>query len=312
MSHLAGLIAAPYTPFDAAGSVNLKVIPRLAKQLAADGVIGAFVCGTTGEGVSLTNPERMSIVEAWVQAAAPGFKVMAQVGHSSPIAMKELAEHAASVGVFAVGAKPINPLMPKTVAAAVEFAESVAAAVPGTPFFYYHIPSVTGVHIRIVDFLRLAGNRIPNLAGVKYTFEDLTDYSLSELVGDGRFDLLYGRDQMLLPALAIGARAAVGSNYNFAAPAFQAILDAFDSGNLALARQVQLVTNEALDHVKRFPVIAAHKHLMKRLGVDVGDVRPPLPTLTQQQRDELDAYLDAGAFAQTFRRGVPNPSGDDK
>ncbi len=65
---LPGLVAAPFTPFTPDGQLALERIPRLARSLAANGVIGAFVCGTTGEGASMTNDERRQVTEAWVKA----------------------------------------------------------------------------------------------------------------------------------------------------------------------------------------------------------------------------------------------------
>ena len=62
---LSGLIAAPFTPFDADGEVNYAMIERQAAALIADGVNGAYVCGTTGEGISCSIDERVRIMETW-------------------------------------------------------------------------------------------------------------------------------------------------------------------------------------------------------------------------------------------------------
>jgi N-acetylneuraminate lyase len=62
---LTGLIAAPHTPFHPDGSIAYDVIPRQARLLAQNGVAGAFICGTTGEGASRTSDERRRVVEAW-------------------------------------------------------------------------------------------------------------------------------------------------------------------------------------------------------------------------------------------------------
>ncbi len=62
---LTGLIAAPFTPMDSAGEIDLAGVEPMAAALAANGVNGAFVCGTTGECLSLTVGERMALVERW-------------------------------------------------------------------------------------------------------------------------------------------------------------------------------------------------------------------------------------------------------
>ena len=76
---LPGLVAAPFTPFRADGELALDVVPVQARALVANGVIAAFVCGTTGEGSSMTNDERERVTEAWVAARPAGLKVIAHV-----------------------------------------------------------------------------------------------------------------------------------------------------------------------------------------------------------------------------------------
>eukprot|EP01035_Chromulina_nebulosa_P062885 gene62885-86003_t len=97
-----GLIAAPFTPFNADRSVNLNVIPAYARFLRANGVSAAFVCGTTGEGLSLTLEERLAIAEAWVKAAQ--LPVIVHVGHTCLADARALTAHAAKIGAAAVSA----------------------------------------------------------------------------------------------------------------------------------------------------------------------------------------------------------------
>lgn len=58
IQHLQGLIAAPFTPMDENGQLNVALIPSYYQFLKANKVTGAFICGSTGEGVSLTNTEK--------------------------------------------------------------------------------------------------------------------------------------------------------------------------------------------------------------------------------------------------------------
>ena len=76
---LDGLIAAPFTPLQPDGSLNLDLIDRQAGELSHHGVRGAFVCGTTGEGFSLTSAERMQVAERWVKAAPRDLAVIVHV-----------------------------------------------------------------------------------------------------------------------------------------------------------------------------------------------------------------------------------------
>jgi hypothetical protein len=115
----------------------------------------------------------------------------------------------------------------------------ITSGAPKLPFYYYNIPILSGVRFDMVDFLRKGGARIPNLRGIKFS-----DSHLHELLAcvefDGRrYDILFGVDEMLLGGLAFGARGAVGSTFNFAAPLYLKIIAAFDRGDLAEARRLQ-------------------------------------------------------------------------
>ena len=104
-----GLIAAPLAAFRPDGTVNLEVIPQQAAWLYENGVVGAFVNGSTGEGLSLTMEERKAIAEQWVKAAPSGFKIIIHVAHSSAPSAWELASHAARIGADAIG--EIGPMV---------------------------------------------------------------------------------------------------------------------------------------------------------------------------------------------------------
>ena len=75
-----------------------------------------------------------------------------------------------------------------------------------------------------------------NLAGLKFTSNNLYEYQLCRAIGDGQFDLPFGYDEILLSALALGATGAVGSSFNFAAPIYQRVIKAWTAGDLATAR----------------------------------------------------------------------------
>ena len=87
--------------------------------------------------------------------------------------------------------------------------ETIAGAAPDLPLYYYHIPALSGVHILVIDLLRAAERDCPALAGVKFTFEDVMDLSRCVAFADGRYDMLFGRDEMLLSGLVVGVRGAV-------------------------------------------------------------------------------------------------------
>ncbi|MGZ4019797.1 MAG: dihydrodipicolinate synthase family protein, partial [Flavisolibacter sp.] len=101
---LKGLIAAPFTPMKEDGSLNVSLIPKYYEMLVANGVTGAFICGSTGEGVSMTASEKMVIAENWASCAKSNsdFKIMTLLGGTSIEDCKELARHAKKLGLYGV------------------------------------------------------------------------------------------------------------------------------------------------------------------------------------------------------------------
>lgn len=295
-SRLTGLIAAPYTPLHNDGSLNLPMIEKLAESLVRSGVTGAFVCGTTGEGVSLTNAERMAVAERWQQVVGGKLRVIVHVGHTSTGDARELAAHAEKIGAWGVGCLSPFFFKPGNVEDLAGFCAEVAAGAPSLPFYYYQIPSMTGVSLSAADFLRAAAPRIPNLAGVKFTFENLMDFAECARLDHGRYDIVFGRDEILVAGLAIGARGAIGSTYNFMAPIFNEIIAAFEKGDLVTARDKQAAANAVIQIFIRYGGLPAGKAIMKLIGLDCGPVRLPLRSLTEKQETQLRGELDAAGF----------------
>lgn len=296
MKHLTGLIAAPHTPFRADGSIELEVVPQQARLLVHNGVAGAFICGTTGEGSSLTSDERRTLVESWVAARPVGLSVIVHVGHLSLNEACALARHAEEAGADAIAAIAPSFFKPPTVTELVAWCAEVARAAPTLPFYYYYMPGMTGVTIPATDFLARAGDQIPNLAGVKFTHENLMDFARSTDHADAKYNVLFGRDEILLAALALGARGAVGSTYNYAAPLFLRIIAAFQRGDPDSARRDQARVMDFVAVLDRHGGLAAGKCIMKLIGVDCGPVRLPLRALTENDEKNLRKDLEQIGF----------------
>jgi N-acetylneuraminate lyase len=296
ITKLTGLIAAPHTPMKPDGSVNLDAIDRQADLLSAAGLRGVFVCGTTGEGLSLTAEERMAVAERWVAVAPRQLAVIVQVGGEPLAQCRALAAHAQKIAAHAIGAMPPCFFKPARLEDLVAFCGEIASAAPDLPFYYYHIPSLTGVDFAVLDFLRVGGTRIATLAGAKLTYENLMDYGRCLALDGGRYNMLFGRDEILLSALVLGARGAVGTTYNYAAPLYHRLMAAFEKGDLAEARAWQLRSVEMIDAMIRHGGVPAGKAMMKLIGLDCGPCRLPLRTLSDEQCRSLRADLERVGF----------------
>jgi len=286
-----GLVAAPFTPFRGDGSLADEIIERQCERLVTEGVQGAFVCGTTGEGPSLTVAERMRVSERWVAAAGNRLKVLVHVGHTSAADARALAAHAQEIGADAIGCLAPYFFKPASIAALVEFCGHVAAAAPALPFYYYHIPSLTGVAFAMREFLPVAARSIPNFAGIKYTHEDVADFAACVRFEDHAYEMLFGRDELLLEGLATGATGAIGSTYNYMPGFYHALIAATREGNARVARAWQDKANRVIEVMIRHGGLPAGKHIMRLVGADCGPVRPPLATLTPAAAATLEADL---------------------
>jgi N-acetylneuraminate lyase len=293
MEKLTGLIAAPHTPFDAKGNVNLPIIDEIAEHLIKDGVNGVYICGTTGEGIHCSVEERKAIAERWAEVSQGRLKITVHTGALSIVDTLELTRHADTLDIFATSA--IGPCFfkPGSVDDLVDYCAAVAAAAPSKGFYYYH-SGMSGVNLDMEQFLIKAENRIPNLYGLKFNSGDLYEYQRCLRACDGKFDIPFGVDEFLPGALALGAIGAVGSTYNYAAPHFNQIIEDFNNG-----KHADVITG--MDNVislirvlVEYGGVAAGKAAMALHDIDAGDPRLPLKALTlEQKQDVINKMRDA-------------------
>lgn len=298
MKKLQGLVAAPFTPFLSDGSIHPGLVPAYYELLKANGVSGAFIIGSTGEGVSLTLQEKKDMISAWGKAASSDkdFSVISFLGGTSLEECRQLAIYSAEAGMDAISITAPYYFKPANARLLAEACIQVAEAVPELPFYYYHIPVLTGVHMNMIDLLREIDGRCPNFAGIKFTHEDFMDYLSCIHFKDGKYDILWGRDENMLPALAVGAKGFVGSTYNYAAPLYHHLIEAYAKGNLSLARQWQQRSIDMIRLLGKYGGIATGKAFMKSIGLDCGTFRLPVANMGASAFAGFAADLEAIGF----------------
>jgi N-acetylneuraminate lyase len=301
---LNGLIPATYTPLTADGEIDLDAIAPMTERLLNDGVDGLYVCGSTGEAPSLTVMERKQVAGAFIDAVQGRVPVIVHVGHQSLSDACDLAAHAQHAGAAATSAMPPTYFRIGDVGIVADCCAQIAAAAPQLPFYYYHIPTMTGVAIDVLSLLKSVADRIPNFAGVKYTANTIHEYEECVAFSKGRFDMLYGYDELMLPALAVGARGAVGSTFNIAAPLYRRVMKAFDAGRLGEARTEQLRAVEMIRVLMKWPFHPAMKAAMAMLDTPCGSCRLPLPKLPAHAHEQLEADLQQIGFFD-WARPIP-------
>lgn len=293
---LEGLIAAPFTPMTADGALNMSAVKPYADLLAASGVKGVFICGTTGESASLTTDERKAVAEAWVAAAAGRLKVIVHVGSNCSADAIALARHAERSGADAIGAMAPYFFKPQTAAELVAWFTPIANS-NSLPFYYYNMPAMSGVSVPVAEFLALGGKAMPTLAGVKFTHNNLMEMSQCLMLDGGRYEVLHGYDEILLCGLSLGATAAVGSTYNYAAKVYNRLIEAFRAGDIAAAAALQQYSVKIVEVIiKHGGGVRGGKAIMRLMGVDCGSCRLPLAPFTEAEYTELKAELEAIDF----------------
>ena len=259
---LTGLIPACHTPFHRDGRLNLSVVERQAalyRERACAGFssrarpessrrspwTSARPCANAGS----TPPETRS---GWPCTS----------GHNCSGRGDRAGGARAATGAAAIAAMAPSFFKPATVEELIKFCLPIAAEAEPLPFYYYHIPSMSGVRLPMAEFLHEARFRIPNLRGLKFSHDDLVDLQGCMAADNGAFEVLFGFDETLLAGVCLGVRGAVGCTYNFAAGHYQRMIRAFDTGDIAAARALQRQAAEMIKVLYEYGFMAAAKAVM--------------------------------------------------
>ncbi|ABV86847.1 dihydrodipicolinate synthase family protein [Shewanella pealeana] len=297
MQKLTGLIAAPHTPFDINGDVNLPVIDQIAALLIKQNVKGVYICGTTGEGLNCSVNERKAVAERWVKAAQGKLSITVHTGALSIVDTLELTKHADTLDVFATSVIAPCFFKPSSVDCLVKYCATVAAAAPSKAFYYYH-SGMSNVMFDMEQFLIKADKVIDNLAGIKFNHVDLYEFQRCKRVANGKFDIPFGVDESLPGGLAVGAIGAVGSTYNYAASLYLDIIDAFNKGEQQTVTRLMNKVIGLIRPLVQYGGVAAGKAAMQLHGIDVGDPRMPIRALSPQEKEDVIVKMKAAGFME--------------
>jgi len=299
-----GLVAAPFTPMDKKGNLNTDLIPEYYDFLARNGVIGAFVNGSTGEGPSLTQKEKQLQAEKWADCMKAGGKVRVinLVGGTSYSECIENAIFSFELGLSAIAMVAPYYFKPADDSKLAEFIALIGEAVPEMPVYFYHIPVLTGVYFPMIGLMAKISAILPNFAGIKYTNEDLMDFMSCLNFSNGKYDMLWGRDECMLAVLALGCRGFVGSTYNYSAPLYHALIKAFDEGNLTEARKLQQKSIDMIALLDKYGGMATGKAYMKLAGLDCGKFRVPVNNMTDKMFGDFVKDVERLEIKHLFSR----------
>ena len=284
-----GVMPALITCMDENGNLNRPVLEKLLGDLLAQGADGFYVCGATGEGLTISKKLHMDMTRETVKIVAGRVPCIVHVARMNMDEMLELAAYAESVGADAISAVP--PLFYKydndgIYAYYKRLCDSVKI-----PVVIYNNPN-TGVSFGIDLLERLF--TIPNLTSIKWTNSDFfTVLRLKERVPEA--NVINGPDEMLAMGLAAGCDACIGTTYNFQLPLIKAIYNAFKENRVDEARELQMKADKIIGALLSRNTIMATKLLMDRMGYDVYHAVFPMQKFSPEVEElQLKELREAG------------------
>lgn len=284
MNHrFTGIWPALVTPFhDGGDAVDHAGLKGLVQRFAAAGVAGIVACATTGEAATLSQDERLAVLDS-VLEAAPGLPLVAGLSGIDPRLMLAELEAIRQRPIAGILVPPPSYVRPSQ-AAIVRFYEDIAA--PGVPVIIYNIPYRTGVRIERDTFRELA--RIPGLVAVKDCGGDIA--LTQELIAEGRFDVLTGEDMQIFSTLCLGGAGAITASAHVRPDLFVKMAQALADGDLAAARQIQAALRPMIETLFAEPSPAPVKAALAALGLIGDTVRRPLLAASPALRDVLAGH----------------------
>jgi 4-hydroxy-tetrahydrodipicolinate synthase len=296
------VLVALVTPFTADGEVDWPGVEKHMDDVIRAGADGIVVTGTTGETSTLTDPEKIRLVEVGKDVAAGRAKIITGGGSNETAHAMQLARQSEKAG--ADGNMIVTPYYNKPTQAGVLTHFRMIADATDLPVILYDIPGRTGIPIMYETLLRAAKH--PNILAVKDAKGDLSE--VSRVLN--RTELLYfaGDDANALPTLAIGGTGLIGVTANIAATPYRTMVDAVNAGDLRAAtaahQLLEPLVRATMTHV---PGTVAVKYILHGLG-RIGSPRVRLPLVGPEEweaaqiEDEIDLVKNvAGVDFRNFR-----------
>lgn len=277
-----GIFPALLTPFDSEGNINFTALKMLVESLLAQGVSGFYVDGSTAEAFLLSTEERKALIRAVADYNQGRGVLIAQIGCIATKDAIELAKVAEECGYDAISS--VAPFYYKFSFPEIKkYYYDIVDAVH-IPMVIYNIPVFSGVNLSIEQMRQFLQDS--RFIGVKHTSSDY--FALRQFKTAFPEKIMFnGFDETFLAGLSMGAEAAIGSTYNFMAPAFIRILELFRSGNIKEASALQEKADRIIAVLCKYGVIAGCKAILSARGIPMGSVRAPFQDLTDAQKEEL-------------------------
>lgn len=278
-----GVYTALITPFDAKGVIDEGLLLRLLAFQESMGVHGVVVAGSTGEGASLSIPERVQLYEIAVQGRGR-LQVIAGVLTSSLMEARYLCQKAQQVGCDAVMIAPPFYFQ-ATLQGLVRYFRDLLEATT-FPVILYNIPQRT--HIPITSELIDSLLEYPHLIGIKDSSGDPIQLE-GYLRYLPRLRVWVGEEKLLLLCLQRGGTGTISGLANVYPQLLVRLVHSFHAGELC--EGTQALVDSFANAIDALPAPANFKYALTHYGFPLSTVRPPLCDLTPEQRQRIDALM---------------------
>ncbi len=282
------VLVALVTPMNADGEVDWSATEKHIDYVISNGADGVVVTGTTGETSTLTDKEKLKLVEVGKSVAAGRAKIITGGGSNETAHAMEL--YKASEKAGADGVMIVTPYYNKPTQAGVLTHFRMIADATDLPVILYDIPGRAGIPINFETILRAAKH--PNIVAVKDAKGDFAQ--ASRVMNET--DLLYfsGDDGNVLPHLSIGATGLIGVTANIAPAAYREMVDATNRNDfhhaLKVHNSLEPLVRATMNHV---PGTVASKYILHGLGlIDSPRVRLPLVGPEESEAARIEADID--------------------
>ncbi|KZS74344.1 4-hydroxy-tetrahydrodipicolinate synthase [Mycobacterium kansasii] len=286
-ARLGTLLTAMVTPFGADGSLDAAAAACLANRLVDQGCDGLVVSGTTGESPTTTDDEKLELLSVVLEAVGDRARVIAGAGTYDTAHSIRLAKSCAAEGAH--GLLVVTPYYSKPPQSGLLAHFAAVADATDLPVLLYDIPGRSGVPIEPETIRALASH--PNIVGVKDAKADLP--SGAQIIADTGLAYYSGDDALNLPWLAMGAIGFISVIGHLAAGQLRELLSAFQSGDIATARKINVAVSPLCKAMSRLGGVTMAKAGLRLQGIDVGDPRLPQMPATPEQIDALAVDMRA-------------------
>ncbi len=286
MKTLYGVTAAMTTPFTKFGEVDEEALEQQTSFLIGKGVDCLYPCGTTGEMYLMSEAERRRTAETVVRKTQGRATVFIHCGAMHQDETIRLARHAAEIGADGIGAVTPSYFGVSDEAMAAYY-RAICAELPADfPVYVYVIPQLAKNDVTPACMRRIA-DACPNVIGVKYSFADMRRMIEYVKIRSGTFSVVFGPDDLFLPALTMGCAGTVSGCASCVPEPFVSVYRAFLSGDFTLARQEQMKCFEVAKILGGGADMSVFKRVQTMRGIRGGQMKPPLGEVDGAEFDQI-------------------------